>query len=235
MINQEQLERLKKVIELSEGNKDIINLINEIIALDINEKKAKDSKFNIYDFVSKDKNPYRECLCGVYHDRGWRVASNSHTLIAIKEEYDKKYEGKILREDNSEIVISGRFSESYPKWESVKQSYKKKASFKIDFDRLAEWMRLYKSHHKTMSVKEKKCHTEYVKVRDSYYSLTMFNTFASGMKYLGTDKIIQCTEEKGYREPAFAETERGWAAIMPIMSPDKYIQPVTGNVYVYEF
>ena len=59
MINHEQLERLKKIMELSEGNKVIINLINEVIALDINEKKAKDSKFNIYDFASKDKNPYR--------------------------------------------------------------------------------------------------------------------------------------------------------------------------------
>ena len=229
MINHEQLERLKKIMELSEGNKVIINLINEVIALDINEKKAKDSKFNIYDFASKDKDPYRECMCGVYHDKGWRVASNAQTLIAIKEEYDKKYEGKILREDNSEIV------ELYPKWESVKQSYKKKASFKINFDRLVEWMKLYKAHHKTLSAKEKKCHTEYVKVGDNYYSLTLFNTFASGMKYLGTDEIVQCTEENGYKKPAFAETEKGWAAIMPIMSPDKYIQPVTGNVYVYEF
>ena len=73
-------------MELSEGNKVIINLINEVIALDINEKKAKDSKFNIYDFASKDKDPYRECMCGVYHDKGWRVASNAQTLIAIKEE-----------------------------------------------------------------------------------------------------------------------------------------------------
>ena len=232
MLTAAQIERLNKIIDLTENNKDVRTLIDEILCLDINEKRAKETKFNFYDFASKDA--YKECMEGVFHTNGWMVASNSHILIASKENYDEKNEGKVLRKDGSEIDTT-ETSRRYPKWEVIKPSFKETASYKIDFSKLEEWMKLYKAHQKLMTTRERKRHIEYMKIGNNYYNLKLFYTFAKGVKYLGSDSIIQSIGEDGEKKVGYVDTEKGWAVIMPIMNPNKGITNKEEQYNVYEF
>lgn len=234
MITQEQLKRLNRIYEIS-NEEEVRRLIEEVIALETNASKIKESNFNIYDFASKDKSSYQEVMTGVYHEEGWRVASDLHILIAIKDEYDEKCEGKVLRVDGSEIDTTSVGVKRYPKWKTVHPSYKDTISYKIDFSKLEEWMKIYKVHHKMMAAGERKRHTEYVQIGKSYYSLKLLYTFAKGMKYLGADSLIQSIEKDGEKMPGFVETEKGWAVIMPIMNTNKGGENKDEQYNVYEF
>ena len=232
MLTAAQIERLNKIIDLTENDKDIQKLVEEILYLDTNTERIKKTKFNFYDFVSKDA--YKECMEGVFHTNGWMVASNSHILIASKENYDDKFEGKVLRKDGS-VIDTTEISRRYPKWEGIKPSFKETESYKIDFSKLEEWMKLYKVHEKMMTAKEKKRHIEYMKIGNNYYNLKMFYTFARGMKYLGAGSIIQSIGKDGEKKVGYVDTEKGWAVIMPIMNPNKGIANKDEQYNVYEF
>lgn len=232
MLTAAQIERLNKIIDLTENDKDIQKLVEEILYLDTNTERIKKTKFNFYDFVSKDA--YKECMEGVFHTNGWMVASNSHILIASKENYDDKFEGKVLRKDGSEIDTTEKIK-MYPKWENIKPSFNETASYKIDFSKLEEWMKLYKAHQKLMTTRERERHIEYMKIGNNFYNLKMFYTFAKGVKYLGSDSIIQSIGEDGEKKVGYVDTEKGWAVIMPIMNPNKGITNKEEQYNVYEF
>ena len=69
-------------------------------------------KFDIWKFVSKDKQ--RPAMGGVFHDKGFKVASDAHILVAIKDAYPKENEGKII--DKKKNVIK---EAKYPKWRDL--------------------------------------------------------------------------------------------------------------------
>ena len=70
-------------------------LIEAIIRLE-SESTTK-SKFKIWDFVGSDM--IRPAMCCVFHDSGFKVASDSHILIALKEEYAPELEGRLMKKD----------------------------------------------------------------------------------------------------------------------------------------
>ena len=86
-------------------------LIEAIIRIE-SEPKTK-SKFKIWDYVSDDD--LRPAMCRVFHDSGFKVASDGHILIALKEEYDSELEGKLLQKDGT---IATQHT-NYPKWRDV--------------------------------------------------------------------------------------------------------------------
>lgn len=87
-------------------------------------------KFDIWKFVAKDKQ--RPAMTGVFHDKGFKVASDTHILVAVKEAYPKENEGKII--DKKKNVIT---EAKYPKWRDLIQ---KGEDAGIDIDHLASFI-----------------------------------------------------------------------------------------------
>ena len=87
-------------------------------------------KFDIWKFVAKDKQ--RPAMTGVFHDKGFKVASDTHILVAVKEAYQKENEGKII--DKKKNVIT---EAKYPKWRDLIQ---KGEDAGIDIDHLASFI-----------------------------------------------------------------------------------------------
>lgn len=63
---------------------------------------------NLYNYTEKrGANPV---FSGIYHNIGYKIASDRFILIALKSEYNENLEGKILAKDGA--FIDGR----YPNW-----------------------------------------------------------------------------------------------------------------------
>ena len=74
--------------------------------------KAKPlGKFDIFAYTVKDET--RPAMGGVFHDGGFAVASDAGVLVADKESYEAKKEGKIVGKDGK--AIDGQ----YPDWKSL--------------------------------------------------------------------------------------------------------------------
>lgn len=86
--------------------------IDRIKAAIFMETPQSRGKFNLYDYCY-DEMDTRPALCGVFHDEGWRVATDSHVLVAVKDDYDEALEHKIIGKDGREVMAK------YPKWKSV--------------------------------------------------------------------------------------------------------------------
>ena len=105
-------EKLSQVYNalIAKGYTETAKKITEVILAETNYN-TRGKKFNIYDCTSTDEIRY--VMNGVYHDNGYKVASNGYVLCAVKQEYAPELEGKI-------VTKSGEFIEGrYPKWRSV--------------------------------------------------------------------------------------------------------------------
>ena len=136
-LDQLDQERYDKVIK--QINEKIVNILRL-------ESPTSSSKFRWYDYTDNDKKTYREQMTGIYHDNGYKVASDSHILIAMKELYPEDYEGKILKKDGSFVDESRK----YPRWRDVipkRETTKDKryTDIEIDFDKWKEIYNKYKA------------------------------------------------------------------------------------------
>ena len=87
--------------------------IHNFVKLQIFENtNIKTSKFNIFNYCVKP-GKLRPHLTGVFHDKGQRVATDTHQIVIIKSEYPSEYEGKIIDKDGREIDYN------FPKYEDV--------------------------------------------------------------------------------------------------------------------
>lgn len=84
------------------------------------------TKFDIYKMASKDET--RPVMCGVFHDKGYKVASDATVLVAVRDAYDEALEGHILDRKGQDII--GK----YPKWESVfpSETSEEKKAYTLD-------------------------------------------------------------------------------------------------------
>ena len=86
--------------------------IAQIIRCEGNDSKV--GKFDLYEFAEKEKkNGADTVLVGIYCEDGLKVATNGTALIAIKADYPKEHEAKVIKRD-------GEFVEKrYPNWKCV--------------------------------------------------------------------------------------------------------------------
>lgn len=177
----------------------LINEINEKIANILRlESPTSSSKFRWYDYTDNDKKTYKEQMTGIYHDNGYKVASDSHILIAMKEQYPEEYEGKILKKDGS--FVDEKYK--YPRWRSVipsREMTKDKGytDVEIDFDKWKEIYSKYKA--------EKKIGLEwqYVSLNNSFFRVELFNKLINFMihtdcKTLTLYEYLKCSYSKDY-------------------------------------
>lgn len=154
------------------------------------EQSQANGKFDYYKYVSKELA--RPIMTGVFHDNGFKVASDAHILIAFKDDYDvSELEGKVVGKDGA--FIEG----NYPQWRHVipdltsKKHGFRTETVKIDFDKWAEFMKVYKADKK---LKQERI---WIKVGEQIYKVDMFNLLTIAMKRIGTDEITNSWSQYG--------------------------------------
>jgi hypothetical protein len=157
----------------------LINEINEKIANILRLESPTSSKFRWYDYAENERKSIRKQMTGIYHEAGYKVASDGHILIAMKEQYPEDYEGKILKKDGSFVDESRK----YPNWRNVipKREITKDKRYtdvEIDFEKWKEIYDKYKA--------EKKLGLEwkYVFLNNHFFQVELFNKLINFMKHI---------------------------------------------------
>lgn len=99
--------------------------------------KEEKKPIAVTEFVETDKKEaeIHPVLTGVYHDNGYVVGTNAHTLLARKEDYNKSLEGKITNKKGE--FIDGK----YPNWRAVVEGETTTNSWGINLDELHAFVR----------------------------------------------------------------------------------------------
>lgn len=161
--------------------------------LRIEQSQAK-GKFDYYKFVSKDE--VRPVLTGVYHDNGFKVATDAFILVAIKDEYDDELECKVLKKDGTLLTTDAVYTK-YPNWRAVipdltaSAREKKTEAVKINFAKWNEIMATWKAEKKVGEEKRA------VRVGKAYYSVEKFNLLVLALKKLGVSEFINTWTVRG--------------------------------------
>jgi hypothetical protein len=195
----------------------LANLVAEVIRSE-ESKPVKGSKFDIFKYTMDDK--FRPQMHGVFHDNGYKVASDSHVLIAIKSDYTPDLEGKILLEDGSFVEDS-----KYPKWQSVIPDGKDYKPYQVDAQKFYEWIEQKRAQEAIEGGKRKKwLDTWKVKVGPALIKAEFFDRVLTAMKEIGATDLF-C---KDSRRAVYTRTDKGIVVQMPL-----YIEgeiPVSENI-----
>ena len=185
-------------------------LIEAIIRIE-SEPKAK-SKFKIWDYVSDDN--LRPAMCHVYHDSGFKVASDSHILVAVKEDYDPSLEGRLMLK-NETLAPENEYC--YPKWRNVipNTEFMEMVPAKIDFDKLKGFEADFKAKMKAENRKYAKTAVRVTK--NCWFNLEYLVEIARAMEHIGTDTLMVNADG---RSVALASSDKGYALLMPIVCPE---------------
>ena len=181
------------------------------------EQSQVNGKFDYYKYVSKELA--RPVMTGVFHDNGFKVASDAHILIAFKDDYDvSELEGKVVGKDGA--FIEGK----YPNWRSVIPDFtsNRTETVKIDFDKWSEFMKAYKA--------DKKLNQEriWVKVGEQVYNVDLFNLLTIAMKRIGTDEITNSWSQYSATAGVCNGNDGSVALLMPTFYRD------TKEFYVFK-
>ena len=202
--------------DLTNAVEDIDNAIKHLRTAIFMETPAPSMKFNIYDFTCDDDGIRPQMGC-VHHEDGFKVASDSRLLIAVKDAYPEDLEGKNINKKGEE------YDGKYPKWKMVFPSEEQQSraqDYRLDFDKLAGWK---KEHNAEKKMKGKwGVRKAFVKVGPAFFNLELLTRFAKFMKAEGTDtlRIIDS------RRAAACYAENGSKGlIMPVFVDEKTIDP----------
>lgn len=206
----ESMKHLQKMHAMcSEDMSYFKELIEAIIRIE-SEPKTK-SKFKIWDYVSD--NAIRPAMCHVCHDGGFKVASDGHILIAVKEDYDPLLEGRLMLK-NGTLAPENEYR--YPKWREViaNTELMEMVSVKIDFDKLKGFEADFKAK---MKAADRKYATTAVRVGTCWFKLEYLVKMAKVMEHIGTDTLMVNADG---RRAALASSDKGYALLMPIVCPE---------------
>ena len=202
--NSEKL--LNEIYVMTEDQK-IKDKVLQILRIELSQANGK---FDYYEYMSKELA--RPIMTGVFHDNGFKVASDAHILIAFKDDYDvSELEGRVVGKDGA--FIEGK----YPNWRSVIPDFTSKKhdyrteTVKIDFDKWAEFMKVYKA--------DKKLNQEriWVKIGEQIYKVDMFNLLTIAMRRLGVNEITNSWPQYGSTAGVYRGNDGSIALLMPAM------------------
>lgn len=214
----ESLKHLQKMHQLcSEDMGYFKELIEAIIRIE-SETKAK-SKFKIWDYVSDDD--LRPAMCCVFHDSGFKVASDGHILVAIKEEYEAELEGRLMLKNGT---LTPEDEYRYPKWRDVipNPQLTDMVPVKLDFEKIRGFEADLRAKKKASGSKYMQ---GYVRVRENCsFKLEYLVKMAKAMERIGTDTLMV---NKDGRRAALAVGGESKCILMPIYS----VPETAENVY----
>lgn len=197
---------MRELLSITDG--DVAKKLNEIILI---ETVNPSSKFNWYNYV--DKEVTRPATRGIYHERGYKVATDSYILIAEFCDYANELEGKILSKDGT--FIDRRF----PNWQAVIPSDEKRVgSVKIDFDR---WKQIYKQY---TADKKLGCQYNYTKVGNRFYNVELFHKFVAWMKHIGATELFENSDSKSRIMATVVCNNNNVGLLMPIYRSDDNVK-----------
>lgn len=188
-------------------NQSLADLIRQVMRAEATTE-AKGGKFDIFKYVCKDA--IRPMLCTVFHDEGFKVASDAHILVAIKEGYPAEYEGKMLHAD-------GSFEEygTYPKWRFVIPKPDGHEPYKVDRKEFYDWLTQKRAEYKAENGKGKEwCDGWRWQVGPAWFQAERFDKMLTAMERIGTDVLMV----KDAKRAAYAKTDDGVALLMPMMA-----------------
>lgn len=153
----------------------------------IESPQSSNPKFDFYKYVAKDNS--RPVMSGIFHDKGQKVVSDNHILIAKKEDYPEEYEGKVLGKDGK--FIEGKF----PNYELVFPDLKKNAytEHEVNFEAFADFVLQTKAMSK---LRGSDTSFAFVQIGGCYFTLHHFQLLVSYMKEIGAKTIWTAIREK---------------------------------------
>lgn len=192
--------------DLSNAKEDILRAVERIKAAICIETPAPKGTFNPYDYVADDK--FRIALNGVYHSEGFRVATDSHILVAVKGTYEEEKEGKIIGKDGRTII--GK----YPRWTAaIPEDFHEHELHAIDTAKVYELVKRMKAENKLVGRYGPK-KDAIVKVGNIFFRAEKFAQFCRFLDYYGIKEI----NTFGERRPTKAVAPDGSISIlMPLM------------------
>ena len=167
--------------DITNLGEDIENTLKHIRAAIFMETPSQSMKFNIYDFTDDD-NGTRPIMGCVHHQEGFKVASDSHLLIAVKDSYPEELEGK-------SIDKKGETSEyKYPNWKALFSDRQKEArEYSIDFGKLTNFNKEYATERKMKG--KRGIRPAYVKIGPAFFKLELLTLLSKFMKDRGVDTL----------------------------------------------
>lgn len=191
---------------LEDTKEDIHNALEHIRSAIFMETPTTGRKFDLYKYTTDDQT--RPVMCGIFHDEGFKVASDSHVLVAVKEPYSENLEHHIIGKKGEDIV--GK----YPKWKCLFEmgSLSSDGEHEIDTEAVYSLVREMKAEKKAAG-KYGAYRRAYVRVGDTFFNAERFALICSFMDAYGAKTI----KTYGPRHAALVECECGSRAlIMPI-------------------
>lgn len=163
-------------------------------------------RFNIYNFCGTFQ--MKAALTGVYHDSGYKVASDAIVLAAIKSEYPEDLEHHIITKDGVDIPAK------YPLWKTCIPDGQDYKPYSIDVAKYEAFIKERRAAWKASEGKGTKWgqYQWNVKVGPAYLRAHKFETFLSGMKEIGATEILVRDD----RRTVYAKSDKGWVLIFPI-------------------
>lgn len=189
-------------------NQHLAELIQQVIRAEATTE-AKAGKFDYFKYV-ENSNSIRPIMQCVFHDDGYKVASDAHILIAIKDSYPPELEHKMLHAD-------GSFEEygAYPKWRCVIPKPDGYELYKVDRKAFYDWLTKKRVEYKAKTGKGKKFVDEWIyPFWPGRFQAERFDKLLTAMERIGTDVLML----KDARSIAYAQTEDGTALLMPVMA-----------------
>ena len=193
--------------KIAHDYKSLADLIQQVIRAEATTE-AKAGKFDYFKYVDNTGNrPVMEC---VFHDEGYKVASDAHILIAIKDNYPEDFEHKMLHADGSFEKYG-----AYPKWRSVIPKPDGYEPYKVDRKAFYDWLTQKRVEYKAETGKGKKFINEWRwQVGPARFQAERFDKLLTAMERIGADVLMV----KGAWSSAYAQTEEGTALLMPVMA-----------------
>ena len=167
---------------IEEVREDIRRAVSHIQGAIFSETPSTATKFDIYKMTAKDET--RPVMCGVFHNQGYKVASDSNVLVAVRDAYDEALEGHILDRTGKDII--GK----YPKWESVfpSETSEEKKAYTLDTAAVYELLRQEKAEKKAAG-RDRVARRGYVKVGDTFFRADKLAMVCAFMDAYGAKEI----------------------------------------------
>jgi len=154
-------------------SKEIKKLITQFL---LSNELQKKSKFNPYKYVSKDE--MRPAMTGVLHSNGYKVATNTHILVAYKDDYNDDLESKIVNKKGA--IIDAR----YPNWEAVVPADDNLQYFDLDTSKMTAILAKYK-----LDKKVDKDSKKFINFKGTHFNVEYFASLCAFADFIGAKQI----------------------------------------------
>ena len=173
------------------------------------QEKAKE-KQNQY------TQPY---LNGVFHQNGYKVATDGLVLLAVKDTYSEELEGKVIDKDGNIIA------DNYPNWRSVVAKSNNMALVNLHVNEFKDWL-------KQVRVKwnNPKGFSPYwlVSLNGVFFYAERYDKLIKGAKALGTEVVY--IKKNNNTATVKIVTDKGYCCAMPVAIMSDYQKNVEDEV-----